>query len=63
MVPFHAEILRAIRAPNQRHPGREPNEEWFYLNNVGPSRWIKVVVVYEDGCGRIITAFPRRAFP
>ena len=58
-----AEVLQAVRAPDRRQPGREPNEEWFYLANVGPSRWIKAVVLYEQGRGRIITAFPRRAFP
>jgi hypothetical protein len=63
IAPLRAEVLRAVQAPDRRLPGREPNEEWFYLGNVGPTRWIKVVVLYEDGYGRIITAFPRRAFP
>jgi hypothetical protein len=60
---FREEVLRAIRIPDRRLPGRDPNEEWFYVGHVGPSRWIKVVVLYEQGGGRIITAFPRRAFP
>jgi len=40
-----------------------PNEEWFYVENLGPSRWLKVVVAYGGEEGRIITAFPRRSFP
>jgi hypothetical protein len=63
IVPLQAEVLRAVRTPDRRLPGREPNEEWFYLGDVGPSRWMKVVVLYEHGYGRIITAFPRRDFP
>jgi hypothetical protein len=40
-----------------------PGEEWFYLRVLGPSRWLKVVVTYREGLGRIHTAFARRAFP
>ena len=56
-------ILDAVAHPDQRHRGREDDEEWFYRAGSGPSRWIKVVVHYEHGRGTIITAFPRRAFP
>lgn len=63
MAPFRGEVLRAVEAPDRRLPGRDPAEEWFYLADAGPSRWIKVVVLFEGGNGRIITAFPRRAFP
>lgn len=56
-------ILDTVAGPNARAPGRRPSEEWFYRRNVGPSAWIRVVVHYEKGKGRIVTAFPRRAFP
>jgi hypothetical protein len=56
-------ILDAVAAPDQRSPGRETGEEWFYRGGVGPSRWLRVVVHYEHEHGRIVTAFPRRAFP
>ena len=46
-----------------RRRGRWPDEEWFYLAGPGPTRFVKVVVHYEHGEGRIVTAFPRRAFP
>ena len=50
--------------PTETVPGREPGEEWFYLSNAGPSRWLKVVVVYDSPVsGPIITAFPRRRKP
>jgi hypothetical protein len=61
--PYRTKILDAVRAPDRRVRGREENEEWFFLAGVGPSKWLQVVVVYEDQAGRIITAFPRRAEP
>jgi hypothetical protein len=58
------EVMRAIAEPTRRVTALPwPGEAWFYLSSVGPSRWLKVVVLYESGRGRVITAFPRRAFP
>lgn len=58
------ELLRAVRAADDVLPGAEANEEWLYLSSAPPSRWLKVVVVWDRrGTGRIITAFPRRAKP
>jgi hypothetical protein len=56
-------VLAAVRAPDHRRPGREAGEEWCYLATTRPSRWLKVVVLYEGGRGRILTAFPRRSLP
>lgn len=63
MGDLRQEVLEAVRAHDLRRRGREANETWFYRANVGPSRWIKVVVIYEAGRGSIITAFPRRSYP
>jgi hypothetical protein len=57
------EILRGLARPALRRHGRWPEEEWYYLAGPGPTRFVKVVVHYEGGEGRIVTAFPRRAFP
>lgn len=56
-------VLAAVSSPEHRTPGREHGEEWFYAGRAGPSRWLKVVVHYEDNRGLIVTAFPRRSFP
>jgi hypothetical protein len=56
------ELLGVVAAPSERIPGRRPGEVWFYGRG-GPTRWIKVVVHYERGRGRVMTAFPRRWFP
>jgi hypothetical protein len=43
--------------------GRRDGQEWFYLEAVGPSRFLKVVVAYDGGRGFIMTAFARRSMP
>jgi hypothetical protein len=56
-------VLRAVTAPTEQLAGRRPGEQWFYLADVGPSRWLKVVINFDVGAGWIITAFPRRTLP
>jgi hypothetical protein len=59
-----ADIARAVESPSEVIAGRAPDEEWFYLAEAGPSRWLKVVVVFDrSNSGRIITAFGRRRKP
>lgn len=61
---YEQEIRRAVESPTAILPGREPDEEWLYLEGAGPSRWLKVVVVFDsEESGRIITAFARRRKP
>ena len=61
---IQADIARAVESPSEVIAGRAPDEEWFYLAGAGPSRWLKVVVVFDrQGRGRIITAFGRRRKP
>jgi hypothetical protein len=61
--PFRARVLEAVRTPDRTSAGRRSNECWYFLAGAGPSRWLQVVVAYEDELGRIITAFARRADP
>ena len=61
--PYRDEIMRAIRGPTLRMPGRMPNQEWFHLEGVGPSRYLKVVVEFRQDRGFIVTAFARRSTP
>lgn len=63
LAPFQGAVLRAVSEPDLRRPGREPNEEWFFLVGIGPSRWLQVVVAYAGGRGWIVTAFARRSDP
>lgn len=60
----HGEVCRAVETPTAVLAGREPDEEWLYLEGAGPSRWLKVVVVFNrEERGRIITSFARRRKP
>jgi hypothetical protein len=61
---YEEEVRRAVESPTAVLPGREPDEEWLYLEGAGPSRWLKVVVAFDSAeSGRIITAFARRRKP
>jgi hypothetical protein len=64
MSDMRDDVLRAVKAPSEILAGRAADEEWFYLAGAGPSRWLKVVVVFDPADrGRIITAFGRRRKP
>jgi hypothetical protein len=63
LAGYQAEVMRAAHAPDERRPGRRSNEQWFFLRNAGPSRWLQVVVAYEGNRGWIVTAFARRRDP
>ena len=58
-----ATVVETVAQPDARRPGPRPGEEWFYRHGAGPSAGIRVVVHYEHGRGRIVTAFPRRSIP
>lgn len=64
MEVYEGEIRRAVESPTSVVAGREDDEEWLYLEGAGPSRWLKVVVVFDsEDRGRIITSFARRRKP
>ncbi len=56
-------VIAVVREPMEHVSGRKPNEEWYFGQGFGPSRYVKVVVHYEEDAGQIWTAFPRRRFP
>ncbi|MHB8296267.1 MAG: hypothetical protein ACYDH5_16960 [Acidimicrobiales bacterium] len=55
-------ILSILAEPGQVVPGRRPGEEWLYGTG-GPSRWLKVVVQWDDDRATVVTAFARRRMP
>ncbi len=63
LVEHQAAVMQAVSTPDQRRPGRASNEQWYFLRNAGPSRWLQVVVAYEGDRGWIVTAFGRRRDP
>lgn len=62
-APDLAALIEAVRSPSRRMHGPRSGEKWCYLEDAGPSRWLKVVVHYEGGRGRIVTAFAHRSMP
>ena len=62
--PHLPDVLRAINEPDHVTPdpifdGRRRH----YLRNAGPSRWLLVVLSYEQEPARLITAFANRKDP
>lgn len=58
------DVLRAIAEPDRVLP--DPVYEGrcrFYLRGAGPSRWLLVVVSYEQEPARVISAFGNRKDP
>jgi len=59
-----AAVLRAVAEPNRVLP--DPVYEQrrrHYLRGAGPSRWLLVVVSYEQESARVISAFGNRKDP
>jgi hypothetical protein len=52
-------VTRSVRGHAWSGSGHEQQEQWFYLRDAGPSRWLKVVVLYDHDKGSIVTAFAR----
>ena len=64
LTNFRKDVLETVEVPSLRLPGRSLGEEWFYKAEIGPGRWLKVVVRYDaTGSGSIVTAFARRSLP
>ena len=57
------DVLQAVERPTLHTPGRESHEEWFFLRDAGPSRWLHVVVHFVGSEGSVATAFGRSRLP
>jgi hypothetical protein len=59
-----ADVLHAVSAPD--HVADDPifeQRKRYYARGVGPSRWLLVVVSYEQTPARIVSAFANRKDP
>lgn len=64
IAAYEAEVLRAVASPD--HVASDPHFERrtrYYARGVGPSRWLLVVVSYEQTPARIVSAFANRKDP
>jgi hypothetical protein len=61
---YHAEVLSTVSLPDHVAPDPYFEERTrYYASNVGPSRWLLVVVSYEQTPARIVSAFANRKDP
>ena len=63
MEPHLDSILRAVERPTAHRRGRAANEEWYFLADAGPARWLHVVVHFFAEAGSVTTAFGRSQLP
>jgi hypothetical protein len=59
--PHLIDVLRAVATRD--HVAQDPafaTRKRFYGRGIGPSRWLRVVVSYEQTPARIVTAFANR---
>ena len=57
------EVLETVSGANHVEPDARPDRRRYYRRRVGPSRWLLVVVSYEQEPGRIVTALATRKDP
>ena len=56
-------VMETVAKPDHIEPDTLPARTRFYRRDVGPSRWLMVVVSYEQQPARIITALANRKDP
>jgi hypothetical protein len=55
--------MAVVRAPEHVEGDALPGRERVYRQDAGPSRWLLVVVSFEQQPGRVITALANRKDP
>jgi hypothetical protein len=50
-------ILQAVSRPDRREEDPVPGRERFYLQHIFTSRWLRVVVDFDESPAFIVTAF------
>jgi hypothetical protein len=57
MLRHVAAILDAVSRPDVRHNDPAPGRERFYRCDLDPTRWLRVVVDFNQSPGFVVTAF------
>ena len=62
MARYESEIMETITNPTDRTSDTRPGRERYFADGVGPSRFLGVVVDFNDdpGQGEVVTAFGHR---
>jgi hypothetical protein len=56
-------VVGTVETPDHAEPDPNAARHRYYRRQVGPSRWLLVVVSYEQEPGRVITALATRKDP
>ena len=63
IAPFRAELLSSVADPVHCSDDPRPGRQRCWRAEVGPSRWLLVVVDWTTEPGRVVTAYARRKDP
>lgn len=63
LAPYRHEIMATVNSPDHRRPDPRPGRERYYSRDAGPSRWLFVVVHFNETPARIVTAYANRKDP
>lgn len=63
LASLRNEVLETVANPDHVEPDARLDRRRYYRRRVGPSRWLLVVVSYEQEPARIITALATRKDP
>lgn len=55
-------VMRVVEDPEITKDGNRADRKVLYAR-FGPSKWLAVVVEYDDLSGRVITAYPHKKEP
>ena len=56
-------VLSVVEQPDHREGDPRPGRERFWRRDVGPSRWLRVIVDFNAEPAVIVTAFSERVDP
>jgi hypothetical protein len=63
LKPYMEDVLKAIQAPTVRQADPTPDTQRFFLKDVGPEPWLRVVVAFRVDRAFVITAFGQQTEP
>ena len=63
LAGYQDEVLETVSSPDHVELDPRADRRRYYRRRVGPSRWLLVVVSYEQEPGRIVTALSTRKDP
>ncbi len=60
---YELAVMRAVETADTSRQGNFAGATVLYARDLGPARWLAVVVAYKRGRGEIITAYPHTKEP